>query len=122
MPSISGINHVQITVPKDSEDKARAFYCDLLGLAEIEKPENLKKNGGFWLAVGATQLHIGLENHDGRSNTKAHVALEVDDEKSLRKMFNEHGVDVIENTAIKGYSRFDIRDPFGNRIEFLERI
>ena len=41
------IDHVQITVPKDSEIKAREFYCEFLGLKEIEKPENRKRSGGF---------------------------------------------------------------------------
>ena len=34
-----GINHVQITIPEGQEQAAREFYCDLLGLKEIEKPD-----------------------------------------------------------------------------------
>ena len=44
------INHIQICIPKGEETKGREFYCGILGLQEIEKPESLKKNGGFWLA------------------------------------------------------------------------
>ncbi len=44
---ILSLHHVQITIPKDTEVAARTFYCDLLGLPEIEKPESLKNRGGF---------------------------------------------------------------------------
>ena len=37
---IRGINHVQLTIPRGSEEKARHFYCQTLGLPEIEKPVN----------------------------------------------------------------------------------
>jgi catechol 2,3-dioxygenase-like lactoylglutathione lyase family enzyme len=36
---IHAIHHVQITIPRGAEDEARTFYCDLLGLPEIEKPD-----------------------------------------------------------------------------------
>jgi len=49
---IVGIHHVQITVPRGSEAEARQFYCDVLGLREVEKPESLRARGGFWLQVG----------------------------------------------------------------------
>jgi catechol 2,3-dioxygenase-like lactoylglutathione lyase family enzyme len=52
---IIGIDHVQITVPAHAVDDARAFYCRLLGLREIEKPESLRARGGFWLEVGDRQ-------------------------------------------------------------------
>lgn len=46
---IIGIHHVQITFPKDAEEAAKAFYCGVLQLPEIEKPDSLKGHGGFWL-------------------------------------------------------------------------
>lgn len=120
--TIYAINHVQITIPMGAEDHARAFYCDLLGLTELEKPKTLKENGGFWLEVGVIQLHIGTEDDIDRHKTKAHVALEVDDLEQLRKLLQSKQVRIIENVQIKGFKRFDIRDPFGNRIEFMERV
>lgn len=49
---ITGIHHVQLTIPTGAEEEAKAFYCGVLGLDEIEKPESLKGRGGFWLRVG----------------------------------------------------------------------
>jgi catechol 2,3-dioxygenase-like lactoylglutathione lyase family enzyme len=42
---IIGIDHAQITVPSDAGADARAFYCQLLGLREVEKPAALRGRG-----------------------------------------------------------------------------
>lgn len=34
-------------MPFGAEDEARAFYTDVLGFQEIEKPESLQANGGL---------------------------------------------------------------------------
>ncbi|MEM7531490.1 MAG: VOC family protein [Chloroflexota bacterium] len=117
---IARINHVQITIPVGDEETARAFYCGVLGLREIAKPESLRQNGGFWLDVGEIQLHIGVENHDHRSSTKAHVAYQVKNLNQWRERFQGLGLLVKENTPVLGVDRFDSRDPFGNRIELME--
>jgi hypothetical protein len=31
------------------------------------------------------------------------------------------GIEVVEGIPIPGYDRFEFRDPFGNRVEFMER-
>src|SRR6202008_51141 len=49
---IKGIHHVQITIPAGAEAQARHFYCDQLGLQEIEKPDSLRSINGFWIQVG----------------------------------------------------------------------
>lgn len=43
---------------------------EVLGLQEVEKPENRKKNGGFWLQAGDSQVHVGLEDGIERDKTK----------------------------------------------------
>jgi hypothetical protein len=59
---ILGIHHVQIAIPIGAEDAARKFYCDVLELAEVEKPASLKSRGGFWVAVGDQNTHMGVED------------------------------------------------------------
>ena len=59
--SILKIDHVQLAAPKGSEDRARHFFGDILGLKEIEKPKILKKRGGVWFSIGNQQIHIGIE-------------------------------------------------------------
>jgi hypothetical protein len=29
------------------------------------------------------------------------------------------GIEILESVAIPGYARFEFRDPFGNRVEFI---
>jgi catechol 2,3-dioxygenase-like lactoylglutathione lyase family enzyme len=120
---ILGILHAQVMIPAGREDEARAFYRDLLGLDEIAKPEPLRGRGGLWLKVGPQQLHLGIEAdfHD-RSRTREHIAYEVDDLAAWRRKLTAAGVAVKEGDEVPGFIRFDLRDPFGNRVELLQKV
>lgn len=119
---IIGIHHTQITIPKGSETEAKHFYCRILQLSEIEKPESLKGRGGFWLQVGNKEIHIGTEDGVDRSKTKAHVAYEVNDIAYWEKLLNENSVTILDSVPIPGYKRFEFRDPFGNRVEMIQSV
>ncbi len=119
---IRRINHVQITVPKGAEAAARAFYCGVLGLREIAKPESLAGRGGLWLAIGDQQIHIGTEDGFDRLTTKAHIAYEVDDVAYWRDRLTHHGAVIGDSVPIPGFERFETRDPFGNRIELIQPL
>ena len=121
-PLILGVQHVQITIPKGAETGAREFYCGFLGLTEVPKPEALINRGGFWLQIGAFQVHVGTEDGVERSDSKAHVAYEVENIDEWRAKLERSGVTVLAGISIPNYRRFEFRDPFGNRVEFLERI
>jgi catechol 2,3-dioxygenase-like lactoylglutathione lyase family enzyme len=114
------IHHIQITIPVGSEDEARAFYCGVLGLAEIAKPDALRGRGGFWLEAGGQQIHVGVEDGIERSRSKAHIAYLVPDLAGAKQKLAENGVEIFNGIPIPGYSRFEFRDPFGNRVEFLQ--
>lgn len=117
--TILGLHHAQITIPRGAEAQGRAFYCGLLGLVEIEKPKSLQGRGGFWLQVGAQQIHVGTEEGVDRAATKAHLAYHVQDSKAWRKRLQENGLVIGDSIPITGFERFETRDPFGNRIEFI---
>ena len=119
---IVGIHHVQITVDPADVEAARRFYCDVLQLVELEKPDSLKERGGFWVTVGDRQLHIGLEADVDRTPTKAHIAYQVDDLVWWRARLLSEGAAIIESVPISGYERFETRDPFGNRMEFIQAM
>jgi catechol 2,3-dioxygenase-like lactoylglutathione lyase family enzyme len=118
---ILAIHHAQITIPKGAEDEAREFYCEVLGLTELPKPDELAGRGGFWLAVGDRQLHIGTEAGADKAVSKAHVAYEVQDLESWRRKLAASNIAITEGIQIPALRRFEFRDPFGNRIEFVER-
>jgi len=119
---ITGLHHAQITISKGSEEQGRQFYCGLLGLPEIAKPASLEGRGGFWLQVGDRQVHVGTENGVERGATKAHLAYAVDDVGAWRTLLEEHGITILDGVPIPGYERFEFRDPFGNRIEFIQPL
>ena len=121
MPVI-GLDHVQVAAPRRPgvEQQARDFYTGLLGLAELEKPDILKPRGGVWFSLGRGELHVGLEDPFTPA-LKAHPAFHVRDLTALRRALEQAGIDIAEAEPIPGVSRFYVSDPFGNRIELMER-
>ena len=118
--SIVGLNHMQLEAPAGCEQAARAFFGDLLGLPEIPKPANLQGRGGAWFACGAQQIHIGVAaNFEPRR--KGHPALEVRGLDAWRARLAAANVPIVEDEPLPGWNRFYIADPWGNRIELLER-
>ena len=120
---VVGLDHVQVAAPARPgvEDEARAFYRELLGLREIEKPSVLKAKGGLWCSLGQGELHVGLEEQF-QPACKAHPALLVSKLAAVRERLAEAGVQIAEAEAISGANRCYVYDPFGNRIELIERI
>jgi catechol 2,3-dioxygenase-like lactoylglutathione lyase family enzyme len=119
---IRRLDHVQVCIPRDvdAEDRAREFYGNLLGLEEIEKPDVLKANGGMWYGVADVQLHIGVE--DVVAPSKRHPAFEIEDVPGVRNHLEQNGVRTRDEPDIPGVRRFSFFDPFGNRIELLEKM
>jgi catechol 2,3-dioxygenase-like lactoylglutathione lyase family enzyme len=122
MTAILGVHHVQITVPSAQVEAERRFYVDLLGLAEIPKPDSLRARGGFWVRVGGGELHVSPEDDVARHATKAHVAYLVDDLESWKQRLTEQGFHTEMGVPIPGYTRCELRDPFGNRVELIQRL
>lgn len=119
---VLGVDHAQITIPKGTEHEAKNFYCEFLGLKEIEKPENRKKNGGFWLQLGEFQVHVGTEDGFDRTKTKAHVAYRVSDLEQWRKRFQEKEIEIFDSLPFPNAHAFEFRDPFGNRAELIQYL
>jgi catechol 2,3-dioxygenase-like lactoylglutathione lyase family enzyme len=122
MNFITGLDHAQVAAPRvpGVEEQARTFYGGLLGLIEIEKPDNLKPKGGVWFSLGVGELHVGLEDAFAPAR-KAHPALRVQGLAALRARLEAAGVTISEAEPIPGADRFYAHDPFGNRLELIER-
>jgi catechol 2,3-dioxygenase-like lactoylglutathione lyase family enzyme len=119
---ILSIDHVQIAMPASQEEKARKFYINLLGFSEIPKPPELSKRGGIWFQSENVQLHLGVEA-DFKPARKAHPAFLVDDLEALITKFQnaEYEIDTSQ-PPLNGYKRAHVFDPFGNRIELMEKL
>jgi catechol 2,3-dioxygenase-like lactoylglutathione lyase family enzyme len=118
---IEGLDHVQVAAPPGCEREARRFYGELLGLAELSKPDALAGRGGAWFACGGQQLHVGVAE-DFEAARKAHPALRVTDVAELERLgerLEYAGVAVRWDEDLPGAPRFYIEDPWGNRLELL---
>ena len=120
-PAILGLDHVQLAMPPGAEETARRFYAGILGLTEIEKPPVLARRGGVWFALGEQQLHLGVED-EFRPARKAHPAVLVRDFDAVHERLVAAGLSPIDDESLRGHRRFYVADPFGNRLEFLEKI
>ena len=114
------LDHVQVAAPPGCEEAARAFYGALLGLPEVGKPEPMRASGGAWFALGAQQLHVGVEEPFAPA-TKAHPGLSVTEAEldALAARLEAAGSPVRWDERLPGVRRFYTADPFGNRVELL---
>lgn len=120
--SIYALDHVQLSIPPQAEEAARAFYLAVLGFVEVPKPAELAGRGGLWLEQGSVQLHLGVEP-DFHPLKKAHPALLTDNLDELIARVRASG-GLVDDTQppLAGYRRAHVFDPFGNRIELMQKI
>jgi catechol 2,3-dioxygenase-like lactoylglutathione lyase family enzyme len=117
MPLVS-LDHVQLAMPPNGEEQARGFYRDILGLAEVAKPAELKDRGGCWFERDGMKIHLGVEQ-EFRPALKAHPAFLVADFPEMVARLRDAGCEV-RPAELAGLRRLFTSDPFGNRIELIE--
>lgn len=118
---ILSIDHVQIAMPAGAEEKARNFYVGILNFTEIPKPPELAKRGGAWFQSDNVQLHLGVEA-DFHPARKTHPAFIVEDLDDFLVKAQAAGYETdTTQPPLDGYKRAHVFDPFGNRIELMEK-
>ena len=115
-----GYEHVLLVIPDGEERRAREFYVDVLGFTEIERPESLGGRGGGWFRNGAVHLHLGVER-EFRAARMAHPAWVVPDLAAVVARCEAAGRAIETAVALPGFERVHVYDPFGNRLELMER-
>ena len=118
---ITAIDHDQLAMPPGQKDAARAFYSGALGRTELATPAELAGRGGGWFTGGTAQIDLGVEA-DCRPARRAHPALVVEGSGALRARLEAAGHPTRDEIALPGIHRFNVDEPFGNRIELLEPI
>lgn len=125
-PRITGISHVGYFV--SDLPKAIAFWHDLLG---FDESYDLKKQGSDDVRIAFIKIndhqHIELFNEapTAAPNMMSHVCFTVDDLEQMRAYLRAKGFDVKPNNGAKtraGDYAFEIRDPDGTLIEFVESL
>jgi catechol 2,3-dioxygenase-like lactoylglutathione lyase family enzyme len=120
---VRAVDHVQLAMPAGAaaEAAAEAFYAGLLGIPRVAKPAVLAARGGCWFERPPLRVHLGVEP-DFRPARKAHPGLAVVGLANLVERLREAGVEVRPGDgAIDGAQQAYVDDPFGNRIELIER-
>lgn len=126
------LHHVQVACPAGTEDTARRFYADGLGLIEVEKPEDLKRKGGVWFraydeaGLVSAEIHVGVEDPFAPA-LKAHPALQVDSVTELEAVTDRlsglgFDVDWGQRHNFPGNERCHTADGQGNRVELLAPV
>ncbi len=123
-PLISGFDHVRVHAPPDGRENARWFYGGLLGLTEIAVPETILSDSSplrFELADGR-QLHVTFGPASGGSPAVGHLAFRVESATAVCDRLRANGFDAHTDAGANPHEvRCFCRDPFGNRLEFVER-
>jgi catechol 2,3-dioxygenase-like lactoylglutathione lyase family enzyme len=117
--SVQRLHHVQLAVPRKLVAAQRRFYGELIGLtvhAEGATEDRLR--------IGTEGGRIDLVSTDaaGSPTLDAHIALEVDDFRSVRQRLAAAGLAIDETRPLPGYLRLYVVDPAGHRIEILQAL
>jgi glyoxylase I family protein len=119
----NAVHHISLCV--DDLDASLAFYCDLLGLKEIARPDF--GIPGAWLDAGNAQVHLiaAPDTLDtGRPPEKLtplanHTAFAISDYQTTVDLLESHGLEVIKTSPKIG--QLFVSDPSGHVIEFNAR-
>lgn len=114
------IDHIQISIPAGKLADALRFYVDALGFTRIPKPAELSQDGA-WLVQGKVSLHLG-EEKEFATDGRAHPAFQVGNIDALMHACKGAGYRVRWDEGPTGYKRGSVFDPFGNRVELMQRI
>lgn len=118
--SLQGLHHLQLAMPGGQEQAADEFYAGILRMNRIPKPKHLADRGGCWFAFPGGEFHLGVENPFSPA-TKAHPAFLTTGLQALMERLEAEGYDILHDTQLQGHHRFYTQDPFGNRLEFVEK-
>lgn len=128
--TVKRLDHVTLVV-KDLE-RSRAFYCDLLGMDEMDRPDF--SFAGKWFQAGGTQIHLILEHDDSgpaaenaairrQSSRNHHFAFEVADGHAAARALGERGVALLSGPKSRpdGAVQVFLNDPDGYVVELYSQ-
>jgi glyoxylase I family protein len=120
--NILSLHHASVIV--SNIEASRAFYCDILGLQQIERPD--LGFPGAWFQVGTQQIHLlelenpdpvkGRPEHGGRDR---HIALNALSLAPVQDALTK--ASIVYTLSKSGRKALFCRDPDGNAVEIIER-
>jgi catechol 2,3-dioxygenase-like lactoylglutathione lyase family enzyme len=116
------LHHVNIVVHPGETEQLVAFYTEVLGLHQANKPVEGTSRGGAWFDINeSNQLHIS-ERDDAAMHDDMHFGLVVDDFDAVLARLAAAGAPWKPQPDLFDGRRGSTRDPLGNRIELLEPV
>jgi catechol 2,3-dioxygenase-like lactoylglutathione lyase family enzyme len=118
---VTALHHVNVTVPPELEAATKEFYGVVLGLRQVPKPAAARQSGA-WYQIGATQLHLSVDDEPLAPLSSRHICFAVSDLGAAEKQFRDARVEVISDARpVPGTQRFYVRDPGGNQLEIVQQ-
>ena len=127
---VQGIDHA-LVVSSDLE-KTREFYCELLGMEQLPRPDFTFP--GLWFQAGNTEVHVTLAGEDAGTPGPGeftgsypaqgqHLAFKVADAADAATHIESLGIPIVAGPYLRpdGPLQFYIRDPDGYLIELFSR-
>ena len=120
--TVEGLHHVQLAMPPGGEPEAQRFYGDVLMFDEVAKPEHLAAAGRLLVPLGTARAAPGGrgglpgvgEGAPGRAGARPR--------RVASPTWRPPASSVETDTDLDGHERWYVRDPFGNRLEFIEQV
>jgi catechol 2,3-dioxygenase-like lactoylglutathione lyase family enzyme len=106
------VHHVQLAMPRGEEAAARAFFVDVLGMAEIDKPAVLATPAACGFAPGTESFTLASRTTSGP------LVRRIRRSSLTTSMHSSSTWPVLAKTCnFPGFRRAYAHNPFGNRLE-----
>jgi catechol 2,3-dioxygenase-like lactoylglutathione lyase family enzyme len=117
-PAITGISHV--TLYADDLTKSQQFYTSLLGWEQV--PLGVAASGVRFYANHLQYVQLVSPPRKGMANRLDCIGFSTEDAEALRKFLAANGIAVptAVTTDSNGDRWFQLKDPEGNRIQFVQ--
>lgn len=129
--NVRTMDHITLVV--SDLERSRAFYEDLLGMANVTRPAF--PFPGFWFQIGGQQIHMnvagpeagpaGLPPFEGELPSRGfHFAFEVDSCDDAAESLKSQGVEIVTGPRSRpdGARQLYIYDPDGYLVELYSNI
>jgi catechol 2,3-dioxygenase-like lactoylglutathione lyase family enzyme len=120
MLKVKAINHINVSVREGQMAAGREFYKNVLGLTEVDLPNQMTNDRSAWFRIGSTEVHLSIDAEFDPATTKVHIAYEVENIEDAIKHIEAQNIEVRKLKLLDQYIRYDFRDPFNNRIELMQ--
>ncbi|SOD41635.1 VOC family protein [Nitrosovibrio sp. Nv4] len=120
--STIGFNHYNLRAPRELMDKLKAFYCEIVGLTEGQRPPF--ESFGYWLYAGdQCVLHLSQAKPDEVrlthvTTTLDHVAFTCTNRAEVEARLKQHNIGFkTGRVPTLGIAQLFFKDPAGNGLE-----